>query len=202
MSTASTLPIEPGDRFVPVPWTTALLVVDVQKGFDAPVWGRRNHPEMEERIVELLAAFRESGRRVLHAKHMSTHASSPLFPGKPGNAFKEEVMPRDGEQVIEKSAHSCFIGTPLEAELRRSGCDTLVIAGMTTNHCVSTTARMASDLGFRTIVVWDATATFDLVGPDGLTYQAEWVHSLALADLHEEFAEIVPTRAVVRALRR
>jgi nicotinamidase-related amidase len=174
-----------------------LLLVDVQQGFDAPAWGRRNNPGMEERVAELLNAWRSSDRRVIHVKHMSTDAISPLRPGQRGNAFKVEAAPRAGERVIEKRVNSCFIGTSLEAELRAAGHATLVIVGLTTNHCVSTTARMAGNLGFDTWVVSDATATFDRMGPDGLRYPAEQIHAIALSDLHGEFATVVDTESVL-----
>ncbi len=179
----------------------ALLMVDLQKGFDEPSWGRRNNPRMEERIADLLAAWRASHRPVIHARHMSTSHTSPLRPGQPGNDYKPEGMPLPGELVIEKRVNSCFIGTSLEADLRRAGYETLVIAGLTTNHCVSTTARMAGNLGFDTWVVSDATATFDRVGPDGVTYRAEQIHAIALADLHGEFATVADTRTVLAAMR-
>lgn len=185
-----------------IPREAVLLVVDVQKGFDEPRWGRRNNPEMEGRIVELLAAWRATGRPVVHARHMSTDPSSPLRPGQPGNEFKPLAMPWLGETVVEKRVNSCFIGTALESDLRRRGFDTIVIAGLTTNHCVSTTARMAGNLGFRTWVVSDATATFDRLGPDGVTYPAEEIQAIALADLNGEFAGVVDTRAVLVAARR
>jgi len=174
-----------------------LLIVDVQQGFDAPSWGRRNNPDMEARIIELLAAWRASGRRTIHVKHCSTDGSSTLRPGQSGNDLKPCVTPAAGEPLIEKTVHSCFIGTTLEADLRRLGCDTLVIAGMTTNHCVSTTARMSADLGFDTWVVADATATFDRVGHDGRTHAAEEIHAIALSDLNREFATIADTRTVI-----
>ena len=117
----------------------ALLIIDVQNGFDEPCWGRRNNPEMEARIVELLDAWRASKRPVIHAKHMSVDPASPLRPGQAGNDFKIRMTPLPGEYVVEKRVNSCFIGTALEAELRRRCHDTLVIVGMTTNHCVSTT---------------------------------------------------------------
>ncbi len=183
----------------PLAPNTALLIVDVQQGFDAPSWGRRNNPAMEMRIVELLAVWRATGRLTIHAKHCSTEPSSTLRPGQSGNEFKPYLRPRAGELVIEKRVNSCFIGTALEAELRSRGCDSLVIVGLTTNHCVSTTARMAGNLGFATWVVADATATFDRVGPDGITYRAEQLHAVALADLHREFAAIVDTDRVIAA---
>jgi nicotinamidase-related amidase len=71
---------------------------------------------------------------------------------------------------------------------------------MTTNHCVSTTARMAGNLGFSGWVVSDATATFDRRGPDGVEYPAEQIHAIALSDLHGEFATVVDTTTVLAAL--
>ena len=177
-----------------------LLIVDVQRGFDDPSWGRRNNPEMERRIVDVLAAWRASERLTIHARHCSTQPSSPLRPGQRGNELKPEVAPTGHELVIEKRVNSCFIGTSLEAALRAHGCEELVIAGLTTNHCVSTTARMAGNLGFRTWVLSDATATFDRVGPDGIEYPAETIHAVALADLHGEFATVVDSHSIVEAL--
>jgi nicotinamidase-related amidase len=133
---------------------------------------------------------------------MSTDPASPLRPGQRGNEFKAAMAPGPGELVIEKQVNSAFIGTSLEAELRQAGCEALTIIGLTTNHCVSTTARMAGNLGFATRVVSDATAAFDRVGPDGSEHAAEAVHAMALADLHGEFAAILDTAAVLAALGR
>jgi len=185
-----------------LPKPEVLLLLDVQQGFDAPTWGRRNNPEMEDRIIELLDAWRASCRPVFHVKHMSTELGSPLRPEEPGNAFKVEMEPGPGERVIEKRVHSGFIGTTLEAELRAAGHETLVIVGLTTNHCVSTTARMAANLGFHTWVVSDATATFDRLSPDGVRYPAELVHAMALSDLHREFATVVDTDSVLSFVER
>jgi nicotinamidase-related amidase len=179
-----------------------LLIVDVQCGFDDPFWGRRNNPGMEVRIVERLRAWRTTERLTIHAKHCSTQPSSPLRPGQFGNELKPQVAPIGDELVIEKRVNSCFIGTALEAELRARRCDDLVIVGLTTNHCVSTTARMAGNLGFRTWVISDATATFDRVGPDGVAYLAETIHGVALADLHDEFATVTDTQSMIAATRR
>ena len=182
------------------PTPSTLLVVDLQEGFDAPSWGRRNNPHLEQRVADLLRVWRGTGRPVVHVRHMSTDPSSPLRPGQPGNAFKPETAPVAGEAVIEKSVNSAFIGTSLEIDLRRAGCRGLIIVGLTTNHCVSTTARTAGNLGFVTSVVSDATATFDRVGPDGIEYRAELIHAMALSDLHGEFATIVDTADVVAAV--
>jgi hypothetical protein len=60
---------------------------------------------------------------------------------------------------------------------------------------------MAGNLGFTTWVVSDATATFDRVGPDGVTHRAETIQAIALADLHGEFATVLDTAAVIAALK-
>jgi nicotinamidase-related amidase len=172
---------------------TALLIIDVQQGFDEPVWRARNNLQAEENIAMLIAAWRRAGRPVIHVQHMSREPNSPLRPGQPGNDLKETVQPFAGEPVIQKQVNSAFIGTDLEGRLRAKGIRDLVIVGLTTNHCVSTTARMAGNLGFQTVVVADATAAFDRQGPDGVRYPAEVVHAVSLANLHEEFAAIVST---------
>jgi nicotinamidase-related amidase len=184
-----------------VPKTAALLLIDVQKGFDHPKWGPRNNPSAEGQMARLLAAFRETGRPVVHVRHMSTEPDSPLRPGQEGNEIRPEVAPHCEEPVFEKTVNSAFIGTRLEASLREGGIETLVIVGLITNHCVSTTARMASNLGFRTIVVADATATFDFEGVSGERIAAETMHQVGLAELRGEFATIANTEAVLAALR-
>ncbi len=98
---------------------------------------------------------------------------------------------------MQKSVSSAFIGTSLEADLRRRGVTTLIVVGMQTNMCVSTTARMAGNLGFTTYVVSDATATFDNTGPDGKHYGSALLHDVALADLHGEFSTVVDTSTVL-----
>lgn len=184
------------------PQPGTLLVIDMQRGFDAPRWGRRNNPNMEARAAELLRAWRTAGRAVVHVRHMSTEPDSPLRPGQPGNEFMPAMVPLAGEPVIEKQVNSAFIGTPLLDDLRAAGCEALTIVGLTTNHCISTTARMAGNLGFATSVVSDATATFDRVGPDGVAHRAEDIHAIALSDLHGEFATVLDTAAVLAALGR
>lgn len=178
----------------------ALLVIDVQQGFDeSSWWGPRNNPDAEANVARLLAAWRAAGRPVVHVQHDSRMPTSPLYPGKPGNALKPEAAPLPGEPVYRKSVNSAFIGTTLETDLRKRGIDTLVIVGLTTNHCVSTTTRMAGNLGFDTYLVSDATATFDRTGPDGRTFPAALIHAVALGDLHGEFATVVDTAALLEA---
>ncbi|MGE7765230.1 isochorismatase family protein [Peribacillus sp. NPDC096540] len=80
--------------------------------------------------------------------------------------------------------NSAFIGIKLEMNLREEACPQVVITGLTTDHCVETTTRMVGNLGFNPILVSDATATFERVGPDGTRSSAELIQQTSLANLH------------------
>ena len=113
---------------------------------------------------------------------------------------KPEAMPLAGEPVIYKDVNSAFIGTDLEQRLRTNGIADVVMVGITTDHCVSTSTRMAGNLGFTTYIVSDATAPFERTGPDGKHHTAEQMHDTALASVNEEFAIVVSTADLLAAL--
>ncbi|MDB5678824.1 cysteine hydrolase family protein [Sphingomonas bacterium] len=182
------------------PQNTALLVIDVQRGFDDPAWGPRNNPGAEANIATLIAAWRAAHAPVMHVHHNSPKLSGRLRWGTPGGEPKPEALPTGTEPVYRKTVNSAFIGTRLSADLYERGITTLVIAGLTTNHCVSTTARMAGNLGFRTFVAADATAAFARANLDGAIRSAEEVHQAALSDLHDEFARVIDTHWLIAAL--
>jgi nicotinamidase-related amidase len=183
---------------IKLPQSAALILVDVQQAFLDPRFGERNNPQAESNIARLLEAWRKSGRPVRHAVHDSVEPESLLRPGLPGNAIQDVAAPKPSETVYRKHVNSGFIGTNLEEDLREHGVDAVVIVGLTTNHCVSTTARMAGNLGFETFVVSDATASFARPALDGTMRAAEAVHSAALSDLHQEFATVVDTAEVLK----
>lgn len=176
---------------------TALIIIDVQDGLDAPHLGKRNNPDAETNMAKLLNHWRESQRPIFHVKHNSVNPHSTLRPELPGNAIKKIVAPQGDEPVIEKSVNNAFVGTNLEERLRDQNIDSVVCIGLTTEHCVSTTARMAGDLGFKTYVVADATACHEHNGWDGTHYPAEQVHSVALVSLQDEFATILKTEDIL-----
>ena len=174
-----------------------LIVIDVQRAFDDPSWGERNNPEAERNVARAIEAWRERGAPVIHVRH----ESEGLFaPGSESAEFKPEAEPRGGEPVLTKNVNSAFIGTDLEQRLRAGGVDTVAIVGLTTDHCVSTTVRMAGNLGFETWLLEDSTATFERRTPDGERISPETMHRTAIASLHEEFADVVETdEAIARA---
>jgi len=175
----------------------ALLIVDVQRAIDHPSWGDdRNNPDAEANIAKLLERWREKRWPIVHVRHASREPNSTYRKGQPGFDFKDEVLPIDGEAIVEKQVNSAFIGTDLQERLE--GVTTLVITGVITYNSVEATARMAGNLGYDTYVVADATATFGKRDYDGRWRTAQEVHAMSLANLDGEYARIVTTEEVLR----
>jgi nicotinamidase-related amidase len=173
----------------------ALILVDIQKGFDnIEYWGgQRNNPDAEKKAGEILRLWRKHHLPIFHIKHCSSNPDSLLNEANEGNDFKDLVKPISSEPIIKKNVNSAFIGTDLKEQLDNLKITKLVIVGLTTDHCISTTTRMAGNLGFDTFLVSDATATFNKKGVEGQNYPAELIHETALASLNGEFARIVTT---------
>ncbi|MFB9149456.1 cysteine hydrolase family protein [Roseovarius ramblicola] len=174
----------------------ALLLIDFQSGFDAPGWGARNNPQAEARAARLPGHWRGARAPVIHVRHLSREQGSPLTPETGGTAFKPGLGPQDGEPVFGKRVNSTFIGTALEAHLHEAGLGALVICGLTTPHCVSTTVRMAANLGFDVTLAHDACAAFATNADTGwkvgtAPMDAQAIHDSAVSHLHGEFARAV-----------
>lgn len=184
-----------------IPQNAALILIDVQKGFDEKeFWGKRNNPKAEQNMATILASWRQTNRPIFHIQHNSRNLHVPLHPSHKGNEIKDIVKPLSNETLITKEVNSAFIGTDLEKRLREQKIDTVVIVGLTTDHCVSTTTRMAGNLGFTAYVVSDATATFNRHGFNGKHYSAQKMHEMALVSIQEEFATIINTNSLLASL--
>ncbi|MEU2164606.1 cysteine hydrolase family protein [Streptomyces sp. NPDC019208] len=185
----------------------ALVVVDVQKGFEEEVfWGRRNNPGADENIASLIDAWQSSGRPVVFVRHDSSKPGSPLRAGRTGNEFKDYVERRRGqgdgpELLVTKTVNSAFYGTPdLAAWFGSQGVRQFVVAGIQTNMCAETTARMGGNLGYEVLFALDATYTFDLAGPFGWSLGADELARATAVTLHGGgFATVVTTDELVAA---
>ncbi|MFC5379395.1 cysteine hydrolase family protein [Aquipuribacter nitratireducens] len=186
---------------------TALVVVDVQDGFDDPAWGTRDNAGAEAAVAALVAAWRGSGRPVVLVRHDSAHAASPLHPTSPGNAYKGEVTEALGgaspDLLVTKTVNSSFHGTPdLAAWLRERGTRQLVVCGVQTNFCCETTARVGANLGFDVLYALDATWTYDLPGFSGGTVPASLLREVTATNLANEFCRVVRTATLLEAAGR
>lgn len=171
----------------------ALILIDIQKGFlDVAYWGGdRNNIDAEQKAGELLEVWRTKNLPIFHIQHCSSNPNSILNETNSGNEFQDAVKPLEGETVIKKNVNSAFIGTNLKELIDNAKITNLVIVGLTTDHCVSTTTRMAGNFGYSVYLVSDATATFNKKGLNGEEFSAELIHQTALASLNEEFAQVV-----------
>jgi nicotinamidase-related amidase len=174
----------------------ALLLVDIQKAFlekDYPGL-IRNNENAEFICGKILKKWRTLDLPIIHVRHSSTNPESKLHKSRPGFEFNDYVTPLETEIVLTKEVNSAFIGTNLENILIKSHIDTLVIVGMTTNHCISTTVRMSGNLGFDTYLISDSTACYNTKGMNGEIIDCNTIYNSALASLQEEFATVIDSK--------
>jgi nicotinamidase-related amidase len=179
---------------------TALIIIDVQRAFEDEKWGIRNNLNAEDNIQILLKTWREKKYPIIHIQHLSDNDQSIFHPSKPSSNFKDVAVPAENEMIFKKKVNSAFIGTGLEKHLKEKQIEKVVIVGLTTPHCVSTTTRMSGNLGFETYLVSDATAAFAIKGADNTYYSAEEIHNVSLATLDNEFATVLTTKELIQNL--
>jgi biuret amidohydrolase len=195
------------------PARTALLVVHMAKGvagevdtpFDRLFKQRAESTGIIVNQARLLDGFRTAKAMVVYTLVTyqpglpGVRPNSPLFrtlinsptllQGTPAVEVINEVAPRSDEPVIRGQAANGFDGTALGTILRVAGVDTLVLAGIATDVAVESTARAASDLQYRTIVVSDAC-----------TADSDEAHVRSLDVIRKWFGETPTADDVVRAL--
>ncbi|WP_019644149.1 cysteine hydrolase family protein [Novispirillum itersonii] len=179
--------------------TTVLLPVDMQQAFDGPGWPRRWNHAADANGQALLATWRRAGGPVIHIRHDSSEPGSTLRPGQPGHAFRPGFQPLPGEAVVGKSVNSAFLNTDLDLRLKRLGATQVVVFGISTDMCVSTTVRTGNNLGWRMTLVADACDCFDLPDGHGGTIPAEQIQAAHVATLGFEFCTVTTTDAAVLA---
>lgn len=172
----------------------ALVVVDVQHGFEDPWWGVRNNQECDRNIDALVHHWAAQGRTVVYVQHDSADPQSPLHPESTGHPLKGYLADVTPDLTVRKTVNSSFHGSPdLDAWLRETHAAGVVVCGITTNHCCETTARVGGNLGHDVLFVVDATHTFDRQGPDGTVITADELARVTATNLHGEFATVVGT---------
>jgi nicotinamidase-related amidase len=181
----------------------ALVVVDFQRAFDdSTYWGRRDNPDCERNVGDLIEGWRLAGQPVVFVRHDSSEDGSPLRPGQLGNAFKD-VVSGEPDLLVTKKVNSAFHGEPdLAGWLRDNGVPGFTVCGIQTNMCCETTARIGSNLGFEMRFVLDATHTFDLADRDGDTIPAEELARVTAANLDPEFGVVSSTAEALAGVCR
>lgn len=170
-------------------------------------------------IEKLIAAGRKAGLLIVHTRegHVPDLSDCPpyklersrragaeigskgplgrlLVRGEVGHDFVEALRPLEQEIVVDKPGYSAFAHTGLQQALTKRSIETLILTGVTTDVCVSSTLRAATDLGYRCITVSDACASSDLS-----------LHKASLAMIAVEggiFGEVATSAEVIERLTR
>jgi nicotinamidase-related amidase len=192
MSLPKTLLEMAGANTSPPAWEDAVLVlIDCQQEYvDGALALPGVAPALKE-CAQLLTMARAAGAPVVHVVHHGPAGGGMFDPEGPSGAEAAEVTPVLGETIVAKALPNAFAGTDLHAVLEATGRTALVIAGFMTHMCVSSTARVAMDLGYSNTVVDTACATRDLPDGQGGVLAAEDLHRAALVALSDRFALIV-----------
>lgn len=195
-----------------IPDKPALIVIDMQNGFCSEDgfmakigldW--RSSAEAIGPVARLLAAARNAHlpiyftRYSLNADYSDAGLLLEVWPGIEGTGgmvrgtwdadIVDELAPREGETVIDKTRYSAFYDTDLLERLRADGVGTLIVCGVTTNICVESTVRDAFFRDIRVVVPSDGTAA---VTPE--------LHEAALDDFRYGFGQVGTVDEIVAAI--
>lgn len=139
---------------------TAIVTIDIQldyfRGGKFPLWRAKRALRQNRRLLDWA---RTEGLPIWHVQHFGLRPEGKfLTQGSAGTALHPGLAIRANEGIVPKHFPNSFRETTLEQELRQRGITTVIWTGMITWMCVDTTVRAAFDLGFRNILIKDATA--------------------------------------------
>jgi nicotinamidase-related amidase len=170
-----------------------LVLIDLQNEYLSGPIAVPNAGAAIENSARLLSLARGGGAPVFHVAHRGRPGG--LFDrGAERGAIVSALAPLSSEPIVQKELPNAFAGTNLQARLAETGRKNIVLVGLMTHMCVSSTARAAFDLGFRVTIDASGCATRDLPDGRGGTIAAEVVHEVALAELSDRFAIIARER--------
>jgi nicotinamidase-related amidase len=139
---------------------TALFVIDVQESFrQRPNWAAMSNPGIVDSINPLVETARDNGDLVVWVRHVEPGTGNVFDPARGFVEYLPGLKPLAGEPELVKTSHNPFTTTNAQQLLVQHGVGEVVVTGIRTEQCCETTARLASDLGYRTVFVTDATST-------------------------------------------
>lgn len=181
---------------------TALIVVDIQNEYYAgkDFRGQMVIPDGDKVLrnsQKLVNYAHQKGMQVYFVRHIAPK-DSPLFAEGSVNAqFHQDLQPSARDAIITKATPSAFVGTDLDSQLKKKGIKKVIVIGLMTHMCISSTARDAVPLGYNVIIPEDATATRDLDDGHGGVVDHKALQRAALAGVADVFAEIMTTKDVM-----
>ena len=183
------------------PKTTALVLIDLQKGITRYSTAPHASPDVIANGIRLAERCRAAGSTVVLVRvafaadgsdrlQMPTDAQPPAAqPAADWSEIVPELGPKDGDLVVTKRQWGAFYGTDLELHLRRRGIKTVVIGGISTNFGVESTARDAFERAFALVFVEDAMSAMSAEG-----------HTFAITNIFPRLGLVRSTSDVLKAL--
>ncbi len=176
----------------------ALLVIDVQESFrHRPYWNAEEAPAFIANLQTLIDRCTARGIPVLQIFHQElTHDATDPFTAESGHVRSMPELSIEAAEVFRKHVHSALYaksasGTTLEAWLRATGIQEVLITGIRTEQCCETTARHASDAGFSVRYITDATLTFPMRSRSGRAFSTGDLRERTELVLDGRFARVV-----------
>lgn len=179
---------------------TPLIILDVQDAINRPIWDGKNNPTYIGAIEQLLQAWRARGLDVIHVKHDEPNPKSSYHTHGPWNGIQDRVAPLATEPVVHKQQNCAFIGTDLDATLKRLGANRFILTGVVIHNSMDATIRAGKALGYEILLPEDATTAVPVTDRTGKTWPAQDVFDLSLALLSGEYAEVTSSQDLIAAL--
>lgn len=189
MTTATLLQLAGADLTPAKIGEASLVLIDLQNEYLAGPIALPGAEAAMTNSAKLLSRARDAGSPVFHVAHRGK-AGGLFDRGADRGAIAANVAPRAAEAVIEKEQPNAFAGTELRNLLSAAGRKNIILVGLMTHMCISSTARAATELGFRVTIDASACATRDLPDGKGGAIAAQVIHEVALAELSDRFAII------------
>jgi nicotinamidase-related amidase len=185
-----------GDESTPIS-DSALIIIDAQNTYCEGVMKLDGMEKALKECRVLLDRFRKAGRPVFHIQH-DAGPGTPYDVKSHIGQIVDILAPSEREPVITKNYPNSFVGTELDALLKKAGIKNLILVGFMSHMCVNSTARGAFSLGYRPTVVASATATRALpFKVTGEVIASSALNAAALAALADLPAAVVGSTANV-----
>ncbi|ATA19824.1 nicotinamidase-related amidase [Gibbsiella quercinecans] len=179
---------------------SALLIIDVQHSFlHRPFWQEDDLPLFTANLQRLIAGCQQQGVALVDVFHVAPQGPFSLASGL---VQRLPFLQHQADVTVHKRVHNALTDSGLDAWLRERGVRHLIIAGLRTEQCCETTARVASDLGYRVTFVTEATLTFPMQHPDGASFTTAQLKRHTETVLAGRFAQLASVDRALEDLRQ
>ncbi|ACS83895.1 isochorismatase family protein [Musicola paradisiaca] len=177
---------------------SALLVIDVQNSFlHRPFWTESDVPAFQTALLRLIDGCQRQGVAIADVFHVSQGPFSLAS----GHVVRQSFLTHRSDIQVHKHVHNALTESGLLTWLQQQEIRHLIISGIRTEQCCETTARVASDLGYRVTFVTEATLTFPMTH-DGLTLSSGELKHRTETVLIDRFAAIRSVDACLAELEQ